>query len=284
MVKRDLHEQNRRSWNEATRQHNAHKGDQASFLRDGGSTLFPEEVSLLADIQGKTLLHLQCNAGQDTLSIASRLGAVVTGVDISDEAIDFARNLSAASGIPGTFIRSDVFDWFEQNTQQFDLVFTSYGATGWLSDLSAWGRGIFKALKPGGRFVMIEFHPAMLMFETDWTLTYDYMGGKLFDSEGVGDYVGESGGGLTNTGEAIETSEPYKNPERAHEFAWGLADHVSALLEAGFRLKHLREYPYSNGWKPFPDLVENPGRRMTLAEGKPVLPLMFSITAVKPER
>src|ERR1043165_5327026 len=86
MLARDLHEDNRQSWNSATRAHNSHKGDQAAFLRSGGSTLFLEELELLGDVTGKRLVHLQGNAGQDTLSLAAP-GAEVTGVDISDEAI-----------------------------------------------------------------------------------------------------------------------------------------------------------------------------------------------------
>ena len=55
----DLHEANRRSWNEATRAHNSHKGDQAAFFRAGGSTLYPEELEMLGDIAGRSLAHLQ---------------------------------------------------------------------------------------------------------------------------------------------------------------------------------------------------------------------------------
>ncbi|RMG74343.1 MAG: methyltransferase domain-containing protein [Chloroflexi bacterium] len=277
------HEQNRLSWNEATRRHNQHKGDQAKFLREGGSTLFPEEVALLGNLRGKSLLHLQCNAGQDTLSIASKLGADVTGVDISDEAVDFATCLSRDSGIPGVFIRSDLFDWFDQNRRTFDVVFTSYGATGWLSDLQRWGRGIASALKPGGKFVMIEFHPAALMFEKDWILHYDYMGGTLIAGDGVGDYVAESGGALTHTNLPIQIQEKFVNPQSSYEFPWGIADHVMALLDAGLTLQLLKEYPYSNGWKPFPDMVEAEGRRMFPPKDKPIIPLMFAIIAIKPD-
>jgi len=90
--------------------HNSHKASQAQYLREGGSTLFPEEVELLGDITGKNLVHLQCNCGQDSLSLV-QLGAAVTGVDISDEAISFARQLSKESGLAAHFIRSDVYDW-----------------------------------------------------------------------------------------------------------------------------------------------------------------------------
>src|SRR3954469_18087017 len=97
MLRKDMHEDNRRSWNAATDAHNSHKADQAAFFRDGGSTLYPEEIELLGDLHGKSLVHLQCNAGQDTLSLAG-LGATVTGVDISDTAISFAQQLSTDTG------------------------------------------------------------------------------------------------------------------------------------------------------------------------------------------
>jgi 2-polyprenyl-3-methyl-5-hydroxy-6-metoxy-1,4-benzoquinol methylase len=100
MLRKDLHNENRLAWNEATLAHNSHKNNQAAFFRQGGQTLFPEEQQLLGDVSGLSLVHLQCNAGQDTLSLA-QLGAEVTGVDISDTAIAFARELSAASGFMG---------------------------------------------------------------------------------------------------------------------------------------------------------------------------------------
>src|SRR5215467_11974926 len=121
-MRKELHEENRLTWNEATVAHNSHKGDQAAFFRQGGTTLHLEELELLGDLEGRSVVHLQCNSGQDTLSLA-RLGAHVTGVDISDTAINFARQLSHDSGIPAVFERMDIYDWLEQtkhSTQRFD--------------------------------------------------------------------------------------------------------------------------------------------------------------------
>jgi SAM-dependent methyltransferase len=288
MPAKDIHEANRISWNAATKQHNTHKGDQAAFLRDGGSTLFPEEINLLGDVRRKTLVHLQCNAGQDTLSIASKLGAVVTGVDISDEAVTFARQLAADSGIAGTFIRSDIYDWFAHNEARYDVAFSSYGALLWLSDLTTWARGVAAALNPGGRFVLVEFHPMISVLDGalsgDWKQAEDYMGGTLHSFEtGVGDYVAEQGGALTTTGTVVQAAEPYINPHPAHEYSWGLADVIGALLTAGLALKTFNEYPYCNGFKPFPVMVEQPGRRMTLPDDMPLLPLMYGLVAQRLE-
>lgn len=104
------------------------------------------------------------------MSLVAR-GAIATGVDISDEAIAFAKRLSADSGLPATFERADVYDWLESAPGAFDRVFSSYGVLGWLSDLPRWARGIAQVLAPGGRFVLLEFHPELFRFaETDGRL------------------------------------------------------------------------------------------------------------------
>ncbi|HEX7241161.1 MAG TPA: class I SAM-dependent methyltransferase [Longimicrobiaceae bacterium] len=282
-MRRELHEENRRSWDAATAAHNSHKGDQAAWLRAGGSTLFPEELELLGDVSGRTLLHLQCNSGQDTLGLA-RLGAAATGVDISDEAVTFARRLSAESGIAAEFERADVYDWLEEAGRagrRFDLAFSSYGAVCWLSDLRAWARGIAGVLAPGGRFVLVEFHPAAAMFDERMRLFFPYSsGGEPFAWEdGVGDYVARSGEGLLHGAEYREGVVDFRNPHRSHEFAWGVGDVVTALLEAGLALEALREWPHSNGFRPFEGMRELPGRRFTVPEGVPAMPLMYGVAA-----
>lgn len=280
MPRKELHEDNRISWNAATEAHNSHKRDQVTFFRNGGSTLFPEEIELLGDLHGKSLLHLQCNAGQDTLSLA-RLGATVTGVDISDTAVEFARSLSAEAGIPATFERSDIFDWLAATASTFDVVFSSYGALVWLSDLKAWGRGIARVLKPGGHVVVLDFHPMFSAFEEGWRLTYDYMGGTHIAFEGVGDYVVLGGDVLTPSGYQ-EGVVDFKNPHPSHEFCWGVADVVMPLIDAGLRLTTLREYPYSNGFKRFSDMHALPGGRFVMPEGMPQIPMMLGVVAEKP--
>lgn len=276
----ELHEQNRRSWNHATRAHNQHKGDQAAFFRGGGSTLFPEEIELLGDVRGKRLVHLQCNAGQDSLSLAAR-GARVTGVDISDEAIEFARTLSKDSGIPAAFERADVLDWLASTSEQFDIAFASYGALCWLSDLPTWARGVARVLAPGGRLVVMEFHPAIYLFDDDGVfngrLTQGGGGAHLVWREGVSDYVAASEGALSS-GVHVET-QPFRNPEPSHEWEWSIVDVVNAVARAGLRIEQMREWPYSNGCKFFPGMVALDGKRWTLAPDAPKLPLMYGLVA-----
>jgi SAM-dependent methyltransferase len=280
-VTRAHREQNRRSWNEATRAHNSHKGDQAAFLaRKHSTTLFPEELSLLGPLRRKTLLHLQCNAGQDTLSLAKK-GARVTGVDASDEAISFATRLSQESGIPGRFVLSDVYDYFAKAKDRFDLVFCSYGVVGWLDDLEAWGRGIARRLKRGGAFVYVDFHPAAWVFDERGQPAFPYSTrGRPLQGPGVGDYVARSGEGLVPWG--YETGvRDFKNPHPSVEYAWALGEIVQSLLDAGLRLERLDEYPYANGCTIFEGMRAE-GRRLFPAKGQPQVPLMFGLRAVKP--
>ncbi|HEY5639106.1 MAG TPA: class I SAM-dependent methyltransferase [Dehalococcoidia bacterium] len=286
-ARKQIHEENRLSWNEATRAHNSHKIDQAKFFREGGQKLFPEEIELLGDLAGKSVLHLQCNAGQDTLSLKQLGAEKVTGVDISDEAIGFARKLSADSGIEATFHRADVYDWLAaaaKDAERWDIVFCSYGAICWLSDLGEWAKGFTPLLKPGGRFVTVEFHPVMAMFDPQMRHYFPYStrGRAATWDEGVSDYVAESGSIITPSG-WDEGVQDFENPHAVHEFAWGLSEVITALLEAGLVLEHCREYDYSNGYRPYEDMREIEGRRWTVPEGVPSLPIMYSMTARKPQ-
>ena len=280
---RGFREQNRLSWNAAASAHASHRGDLAGFLREGGSTLFPEERRMLGNVKGKKLLHLQCNSGGDSLSLA-RLGAAVTGVDISDAAISTAANLSEKAGIHANFEHADLYDWLDEARRRFDLVFASYGVVCWLPDLEAWARGISTVLEPGGRFVLVDFHPAADMFDEGFRLLHDYpSGGKPLPlKEGVGDYVGESEGGLTPAGPS-RGARGFQNPEPAHLFRWGLGEVVTALAGTGLRIALLEEYPYSNGERHFAGMREVEGRRMLPPDGVPSVPLMYGIRAEKAE-
>jgi SAM-dependent methyltransferase len=283
---RQLHEENRLSWNEATKAHNSHKADQAKFFREGGHKLFPEEIELLGDLTGKSVLHLQCNAGQDTLSIKQLGAAKVTGVDISDDAIEFARKLSRDSELEATFYRADVYDWLEaaaKGDERWDIVFCSYGAICWLSDLDRWANGFAPLLKPGGRFVTIEFHSAMGIFDEEMRHVYDYSthGNPVTWEDGVSDYVAETGESITPSGWQDGVVD-FQNPHPVHEFAWNLSEVIMALMGAGLVIDYVHEHDYTNGFKPFNEMKALDGRRWTMPDGKPALPFMYSITAHKP--
>lgn len=165
---------------------------------------------------------------------------------------------------------ADVYDWLKSTAhsdRRFDVVFSSYGVVCWFSDCWAWARGVAAVLRAGGRFVLVDFHPAAEMFDKSWNHSGSYPFGekpRLLE-EGFGDYVGESGGGLTPAG-FVEGVRNFENPHRCHLFRWGLGEVVTALAGAGLRITVLKEYPYSNGEHHFVGMRELPGRLMVPPE------------------
>ncbi len=144
-------EANLKLWNELVDVHVKSKFYGLDDFKAGKSSLLPTEVEELGDVNGKTLLHLQCHFGMDSLSWA-RKGAIVTGIDFSDNAILKARELSKEIGVPATFIQSNIYDIPEIIKGKFDIVFTSYGTIYWLDDLMGWAKVIHHCLKSGGMF------------------------------------------------------------------------------------------------------------------------------------
>jgi len=126
-------EVNRNSWNNRTESHlKSEFYDLEGFL-NGKNSLNEIELNLLGDIKGKTILHLQCHFGQDTISL-SRLGAEVTGIDLSDKAIESAKQIAKNTTSNVKFICCDIYDLPNHLKEKFDVVFTSYGTIGWLPD------------------------------------------------------------------------------------------------------------------------------------------------------
>ena len=129
-------------------------------FKAGRITLNDVEREEVGPVSGKSLLHLQCHFGMDTMSWA-RLGAEATGVDFSDAAIDLARSLNDELGLSARFLCSNVYDLPGALDEQFDIVFTSHGVLCWLPDLDGWAGVIDNHLKPGGLFYIIDGHPFM---------------------------------------------------------------------------------------------------------------------------
>lgn len=262
---------NRELWDKLAKIH--HKSefyDVEGFLK-GNQTLDPIETEELPDISGKKLLHLQCHFGMDTLSLA-RLGADVTGVDFSSEAIDLAKTLSKTAEIDARFICTNVYDLPEVLDEKFDIVFTSGGVIVWLPDLEAWAKVISSSLKPGGIFYMREFHPFSYIFDNDdedikeLRVKYPYFQGKeplMFEDEGS--YA--SGGTKTGKMKTYEWNHP-------------ISEIFSVLISHGLRIDHFHEFPVTS-YKALPFMIKNDDGRWVLPEMADVLPLMFSIKATK---
>src|SRR5690606_1984872 len=167
-------EDNKTSWNQRATVHVKTDFYGVKEFKEGKSSLKFVELEALGDVKGKSLLHLQCHFGQDTLSW-EREGAIATGVDCSGEAIRQAKSLRDELGLKAEFIESNIYDLKETLDKKFDIVFTSYGTIGWLPDLDKWGEIVAHFTKPGGIFYIVEFHPYMWTLDDDMeNIVYPY--------------------------------------------------------------------------------------------------------------
>ncbi|OFW62059.1 MAG: hypothetical protein A2133_09215 [Actinobacteria bacterium RBG_16_64_13] len=268
----DLVRANRDLWDGWTELHVRSDFYDVESFKAGRNTLDAVESEGVGDVQGKSLLHLQCHFGLDTLSWARR-GARVTGVDFSENAVAHARRLARELALEARFICADVTDTATVlevlGGEQFDVVFTSHGVITWLPDLRPWARTVAGALKPGGTFFLSDSHPFTWMFdeaaEPELRFRYEYFAREAMRWEEKGSYAA---------------------PDADFEgvsYSWQHAfeDIVGSLAGAGLQIVSLKEYPYLF-WRWFPWMVKDGDGAYRLPEGVPEIPLMFSLTATKP--
>lgn len=260
----DYFETNRKTWNEKTPVHfESDFYDKHAFAKAKNS-LMKYELEALPDVSNKSLLHLQCHFGQDSLSWVHK-GATVTGVDISDVAIAKAKELSKELELPAQFIQCNVLDTSQFVDDYFDIVFTSYGVIGWLPDLKPWAQMIAERLNSGGTFYMVEFHPILWMYDyTDGVpiLKYHYNQSEAIYEEYAGTYAAPN---------ATMVSK---------EYGWNhsLSDVIQSLLDAGLELQLFQEHDGSP-YNVFPDMLEGNDGLYYLKDG--LFPTVFELKFIK---
>lgn len=116
-------------------------------------------VSALGLEPGRAVLDLGCGPGLYATRLAQR-GLRVTGVDYSGRSIDYAREQAAAQRLDITYVYQDyrTIDY----GAQFDAALLIYYDLGVLppADLDAVLTNVYRALRPGGRFVTDVRTPA----------------------------------------------------------------------------------------------------------------------------
>ncbi len=237
--------------------------DVNNFLK-GKSSLNTIELDLLGDLTGKSILHLQCHFGQDTISLR-RMGAKATGVDLSNEAIEQATLLTEKTKTDAKFICCDIYDLPNHLDEKFDIVFTSYGTIGWLPDLNKWAKIISKFLKTGGSFIFVEFHPVIWMFDDDLEkIKYRYFNsGPIIETE-IGTYADKSA--------KIE----------AEYITWNhsMSEVINSLISNDLEINSLNEYDYSP-YDCFNKTIENSPNKFQIEHLENKIPMVYSITATK---
>ena len=257
---------NKETWNTKTEIHyESDFYDKHAFAKARNS-LNSYELNALGDATGKSLLHLQCHFGQDSLSWVNK-GALVTAVDLSDKAIDRARKLSTELELPAKFVCCNVLDTSQYVKEQFDIVFASYGTIGWLPDLKPWAQMIAERLKPGGIFYIVEFHPILWMVdytEEEPSLKYHYAQNEAVYEEYPGTYADQNSKMISK------------------EYGWNhsLSEVIQSLINAGLTLELFAEHDGSP-YNVFPDMEKREDGLYYIKDG--LSPTLFEVKVRKGE-
>ena len=225
----EMHEDNRRVWNisaragygqvDTTRDWRACHADAARFFA-------PQELAWLKDVAGARACVLGSGDNLAVFALAG-MGARVTSVDISEEQLRVAAGRADEVGARIEFVRADVTDLGVLATGTFDLVYTGGHVAVWVSDLNAYYREAVRILKPGGLFVVNEYHPFRRLWKQErggLRLEAGYLERGPFHYDRA-DLPGVEPGELTS-----------------HEFHWTVGEFVRAVRDAPARLLDVDEF------------------------------------------
>jgi len=256
---------NKANWNKRVNVHYKSEFYNNENFLDTKNSLKSIEIDELGIIIGKDILHLQCHFGQDTISL-SKLGANATGVDFSEQAILRAKQLSIETNLKAEFISSNIYDLKENLERKFDVVFTSYGTIGWLPDIDKWAEIVSHFLKPGGKFLIVEFHPYIWMYDDN----FEYLQYSYFHNNEPIEEVAEG----TYTGGASDIN--------LVQYSWNhaLSDVINSLIDNGLIINSLKEFNYSP-YNCFPNMIEKEDGKFIFEKYGDKLPLVYSLNAHK---
>lgn len=261
---------NQKRWDQLTIEHEKSSFYDLAGFKAGKDRLRSIELSELGSVEGKSLLHLQCHFGMDTLAWARR-GARVTGIDFSQNAIALAQSLSDELDIPAQFYCTDIYELPNVLAGEFDIVFTSYGVLHGLPDLTRWGEIIAHYLKPGGFFYIVEDHPFF----------------RVFRAQPEGEIKAERSYFYSVEPQRIEATGSYATNNQGTasvSYIWdhSLGEVINSLIGAGLLIEFLHEFSYAARAK-FPFMEQGPDGWWRLpAEQHGTIPFLFSLQARKP--
>jgi SAM-dependent methyltransferase len=261
---------NRAWWDGVVETHVNSESYLTKAFRAGGDTLHPIESAEIGDVKGKSLVHLQCHFGLDTLSLARR-GAQVTGVDFSPNAVRTARGLAVDAKIDARFIESNVYDAVAALGSTYDIAYVTWGAIVWLPDLHRWARVVAELLKPGGFLYLLEGHPMALSLEQKKAEDPLIPGWPYFEQDRPM-VIDEPGTYADKQAQLTHT--------RTHEWPHPFQQIFGALLEAGLIIEMFNEHDRI-AWQLWPCLEYDGARMYRLPKDRLRLPLSFSLRARK---
>ena len=255
-------EANKQSWSLIAKDHyHTFK----ALLSEQVSIISPTQKDELGDIKGKKLIHLQCNTGADTISLA-RMGARVTGVDLSPDNIFYAKKLAADFCInDARFIESNVLEIMHKHDEKYDIVFTTEGVLCWLPDLYLWARNVRHLLADDGYLYLMDSHPFFMAWNEEklpeLVIKYPYFQ-KTADEDGwIGGYASES------------------KPATNYSWMYTVGEIITALSQAGLHVEWFHEFDWLYYQNSAEKQVRDEAGGWAYPEHRGKLPYTFSLKA-----
>jgi SAM-dependent methyltransferase len=196
-------------------------------------------VNLLALPQGSSILDLCCGHGRHAIPLAQR-AYMVTGLDLSEVFLREAEKTALAKGVQIDWLHGDMRNIPYEN--EFDAVINIFTAFGYLEDQAEDQqvlKQVYKALKPGGLFLLEIIHREGLIRRFSPHMIEHYPEGLIVLEERNFD--------LLTSRTNVKITMIYQNGERKeHGHAarvYTLTELAQMLTVAGLQVK-----AYFGGW------------------------------------
>lgn len=184
----------------------------------GPYTPSEENLCLLGDVRGKSVLELACGSGESLAWMAERGARELWGLDISEIRVEQAKNLLKMDGKEVKLFTAAMENNPGIPRGHFDIVYSIYGL-GWTTDLNATLARVQEYLKPGGLFIFSWDNPLMQCVDAidgQYILSRSYMDEREIEMQ----KMGVSGLRLKN---------------------WRLSSYLNCLAEHGFLIQQVVE-------------------------------------------
>lgn len=226
----DIHEVNRKRWDAASDEW-ARGGDRRGLWRRSPTApalvLCDRELAHLGNLSGKDVCVLGSGDHEVAFALAG-MGGKVTSVDISQRQLDVGQRRAKELGLAMSFVRADVTNLAPIADGRFDVVYTGGHVAVWVADLSAYYAEAARILRPGGLFMIAEYHPFRRVWResaSELVVGYPYFKRGPFAYDVSTNLDGHTPG-----------------PMKSYEFHWTVSDYLNAVLNGGCRLVEVHEF------------------------------------------
>jgi 2-polyprenyl-3-methyl-5-hydroxy-6-metoxy-1,4-benzoquinol methylase len=189
----------------------------------------------IPQIKGSKIANLMGSNGTKAVALAL-LGADTTVIDFSEGNKRYALELAESAGVNIRYLMENVIALPESElTSDYDVVFAEIGILHYFVDLSPLFQTVSNLLKPGGTFILRDFHPI-----TNKLISSRGTTAKIRKHKVDGDYFDTS---LVESQISFAKYMPEVETQKVYLRKWNLGEIVTAVAQSGLIITSLTEEP-----------------------------------------